>query len=103
VNYQPQGTLNAILTMVMIILVIYIFPFRDLRLERINKRRNQEVSQRQKEQADYLREQNTVAQAKRDEQIRLLTELVELEKHDFEMQKQSLDNQKEILETLNRR
>lgn len=94
-NYGPQGTLNAILTIVMIILVIYIFPFRDLRSERINKKRNEQTKRKNEEQVrkneeyrDYLREQNAMAQAKRDEQIRLLGEV--------------LQNQREILDELKR-
>lgn len=103
-NYgQPviQGpALSTILTVIMIVLIIYMFPVRDY----LNGSRNKKLRARNQiavqEQRDYIRKQNTMAQAKRDEQIRLLTELVELGKQNSEMQKQSLQTQKKILELL---
>lgn len=76
--------LNALLTIVLIVLVLYIFPFRDWTSRSRNKKRNQEATQRNQEQIrkneeyrNYLREQNAMAQAKRDEQIRLLGEILD--------------------------
>lgn len=108
-NYeQPaaQGLpLTTILMTILVLLLIYTLVRRILDLYRKKNIRarsqeagqlNHETRRMNEEHQKYTREQNTMAQEKRDEQIRLLSELVELEK-------QSVGNQKEIQEILKNR
>lgn len=95
VYVQPFFNFNNIVTLLLIVAFAIVLVRLILNQSRATQRNN-EVRRRNEEEREYYHEQNRMAQAKRDEQIRLLNELVELEK-------QSVENQKEILELLQSR
>lgn len=94
---QPFFNASNIVTITLIIVLIIVVIRTLVSQSRSVKIQNnsQEALRRNEEHRRYIVEQNTMAHAKRDEQIRLLTELVEL-------QKQSTENQKEMLKLLKR-
>lgn len=92
---EPFFNFNNIVTLLLIVAFVVVFVRLILRQSRVTQR-NKETLRQNEETRKYNIEQVAMAQAKRDEQIRLMNELVELEK-------QSVENQKEILELLKRR
>lgn len=84
---QPFFNFSNIVTLLLLVIAVIVFVRVMLSQSRVTQR-NKEVIRKNDEHRKYIVEQNTMAQAKRDEQIRLLNELVE--------------NQKEILELLKR-